>query len=87
MRAATEQERRQAAQVAAEVGSTVDEALALYRGMRAALAHLRVRLGREPTEAELVTAIAEHFEIPEQELRMLAAKRHERLAPEGNACG
>jgi hypothetical protein len=77
-RVAAVQERRQAEQVAAETGAAPGEVLEFFRGMRAALGHLQVRLGRKPTEAEQVTAIAEHFDIPEQELRRLAARHHEK---------
>jgi hypothetical protein len=88
VRAAADQERRQAAQVAADVGATVDEALMLYRGMRSALAHLQDCLGREPTEAEQLAAMAAHFDIPERELRLRVAKhRGERIASEGSPGG
>jgi hypothetical protein len=76
------QERRQAAQVAADVGVAVGEVQQLYRGLWVALCHLQVRLGRRLTAAERQRAIAEYLGVSEQELGPLADRRRARRAAE-----
>jgi hypothetical protein len=81
------QERRQAAQVAADVGVPLGEVQQLYRELWVALCHLQVRLGRQPTAAERQRAIAEYLGVSEQELGNLATRRRGRVAAEESERG